>query len=57
MLKENLIFFSLADVCMAPDELLNDADRATKAQLFKTGGATVRTFFSSIFVRRILTLI
>ena len=27
---------------MAPADLLNDADRATKQQLFKTGGATVR---------------
>ncbi|KAK4703177.1 hypothetical protein P7C70_g3039, partial [Phenoliferia sp. Uapishka_3] len=41
-------------VCMAPVELLNDADRATKQELFKTFGATypqTHNPFENIFVR------
>ncbi|KAI5478474.1 hypothetical protein MNV49_005115 [Pseudohyphozyma bogoriensis] len=38
-------------VCMAPDELLNDTDRATKAELFRTHGATTHNPFENIFVR------
>ncbi|KAL8281007.1 hypothetical protein RQP46_006686 [Phenoliferia psychrophenolica] len=38
-------------VCMAPIELLNDADRATKQQLFKTSGATTHNPFENIFIR------
>ncbi|KAM0751340.1 hypothetical protein T439DRAFT_347850 [Meredithblackwellia eburnea MCA 4105] len=38
-------------VCMAPDELLSDADRATKRQLFETTGATTHNPFENIFIR------
>ncbi|KAL8280302.1 hypothetical protein RQP46_007219 [Phenoliferia psychrophenolica] len=38
-------------VCMAPAELLNASDLATKQELFKTRGATTHNPFENIFVR------
>ncbi|KAK4703238.1 hypothetical protein P7C70_g2978, partial [Phenoliferia sp. Uapishka_3] len=38
-------------VCMAPVELLSDADRATKQEVFKALGGTTHNPFENIFVR------
>lgn len=38
-------------VCMAPADLLNEKDKATKQELFRTFGATTHNPFENIFVR------
>lgn len=39
-------------VCMAPAELLNEQDRATKTRLFKEGKSTTHNPYENIFVRQ-----